>query len=615
MKPTNNFKITLKPVVGYLFALNLVWFTGCANVSERAGETTQTIKSNTVANAPSKERFDKASEVTSLKETVSSGLSAKMMTQILTAELLVEKGLPAKAFELIYPIVQDTRDSALAKRAFELSMSTYNEAEISKATQLWLEIEPNDPTPWRAMYLISLRQGNLPLASEQWDQYRSLSDETMSEEILSTAQRVARSAQADIGMPFFEQIVTQYDDFWQVHYAYAVLATHYNQPQKAVDILQTALVRLEASDSKEGLNYAAQTQIYQLLSEAYLQFSDPKVGLEVLKTYLQTQHNDWLVQERVARLEVKAHYLSDAEARYQRILNANPEANTSRLSLALLQIELDKRPQAELNLLQVTKDKAYKTIGFYYLGVLSQAQQRTDDALAFFNQVEEQPYVVDAKLHIAEIMFPSLGLPGTLAILDSIPATDVAAQVKVLRAKAIFYRASNAFRQSADMYAQALELAPGNVEMLLAQAVLFYELQAFPEYIARLEQVLAIDPDSVDALNALGYYYVEQGISLDKATVLLERALVLAPDSFYILDSVGWLAYQKKDYVKAEKYLMKALALEHDEEIIMHLIAARWQSGKQQQAKQLWREHYLEFAKNKRYQMLIENLQSGAVIK
>ena len=605
MKPVNTFKTKLRPLVGYIAVINLLLLTGCSSIqNEPVGQPSAAVYTPAEIKAAVKEPLQ-----------TSSGMTAGMMTQILAAELLLEKGLPAKAYELIYPLAEQTRDAGLVKHAFQLSMTTYQEAEIAKATQLWLDVEPDEPIPWRAAYLISLRQGDLNLAIEQWNQYRTLSKVDASEDILTSAQSVARSAKADIAMPFFEEVVAQNRGIWQSYYGYGVLASRYDQPQKAVELLQTSLGLLEKSDSNTELKQKAEQQIYQLLSQSYLQFDDPDIGLSVLKDYLKNRQDDWLVQERVARLEVKAQYLSAAESRYQTILNANPDANTSRLSLALLQIELEKFSQARVNLLQVTEEKAYETVGFYYLGVLSQEQNKAEEAIEFFNKVDAQPYVVDARLHIAEILFPSQGLEASMAVLDSIPATETDSQVKVLRAKAIFYRVDEQYQAAIDKYSEALNLTPNNVDMLLAQAALHYDLKQFSGYVKNLERVLSINPNSVDALNALGYYYVEESVSLDKATVLLERALLLAPDSYYILDSIGWLAYQKKDYQLAEKYLTKALAIEHDAEVLMHLIATRWQLGQQKQAKQLWQKHQLEFTKNKRYQTLIERLQSGTVIK
>jgi len=591
--------------VGCIAVLGLVLVSGCSSLSDSVTSQHLEVVQPNVASQ------DKAVE----QRVTSSGMTASVIAQILTAELLVEKGLPAKAFELLYPLALETRDTGLVERAFHLSMTTYQEDNILKATQLWLEVEPEKPTPWRAAYLMSLRKGELDLAIEQWNTYRSLSEVSPDSEVLSAAQRIARSAKAEVALPFFEKVVSQYPELWQSYYSYGVLASHYKQFELSERVLNEALSKIKSSEPDEQVQNKAIKQVYHLLSRVYLQYANPEIGLNVLSQYLEKNQDDWLVQERMARLEVKSGRLVEAEKRYQIILQANHEANTSRLSLALLQIELEKFQQARVNLKQISEQKAYASVGFYYLGVLSQEQDQMQLAIEYFNNVTAAPYYVDAQLHIAEITFPIKGVEAAIAVIDSVESEDVKSQVKLLRAKAIFYRADQRLEQSIEMYEQALNLAPNSQEMLLAQAVLFYDLQRYDGYERNLYKVLELKPDSVDALNALGYFYVEQGQRLDEASQFLERALVLDPTSYYVLDSVGWLHYQLQNYVKAEGYLREALSIKIDEEVVIHLIATLWKLSKQVEAQDLWQKYLDEFSKNKRYQMLIENLQSGVPIK
>jgi len=73
-------------------------------------------------------------------------------------------------------------------------------------------------------------------------------------------------------------------------------------------------------------------------------------------------------------------------------------------------------------------------------------------------------------------------------------------------------------------------------------------------------------------LNYIGYTYAEQGIRLEEAMDLIQRALKVKPDSGYIIDSLGWVYYQKGLYEEALKYLLEAAKLvPNDPTIIEHL--------------------------------------------
>ena len=59
-------------------------------------------------------------------------------------------------------------------------------------------------------------------------------------------------------------------------------------------------------------------------------------------------------------------------------------------------------------------------------------------------------------------------------------------------------------------------------------------------------------------MNFIGYTYAERGEKLDYAEELIIKALELAPGRAYIIDSLGWVYYQKGDFTKALEYLLRA---------------------------------------------------------
>ncbi|MBD3755736.1 MAG: tetratricopeptide repeat protein [Gammaproteobacteria bacterium] len=556
----------------------------------------------------------KMSPQTLSQEALESAQHAQQVFQVLAAELMVEKGYPADAFNVIFPLAAETRDPALAKRAFELSMTTYDEKAIAQAANLWTEVAPQEPAAWRVAYFVSLRQNQLPLALEQWQTYRQYSDATLEEDILLAAQRLSRSAPNEAIKGFFIDLQQRSAKLWQTYYGLGLLYSVWQQADEAIAQLEKAVQVLQQADTaSDDAQQAAEQQIYQLLSKVYLQLNDPQPGLTGLAGYLKRFPQDWLVQERMARLEVKAERYNAAERRYQTILKSNNDATTSRLSLALLQIEMQKYPQAAENLQQVVKQPSYESVGYYYLGVLSQQQNLSAQAYDYFDKVKVAPYAVDAKLHQSEIVFASKGLEAALAVLDSVPMDDDESRVKVFRAKAIFYRASDRYADAIELFDKALTIQPDNAALLFSKAALLYEEKRYVEYEQTMQKVVALLPDEVEALNALGYFYVEQGVKLDQAAVLLHKALALAPNNYYVLDSVGWLAYRQQRYVEAERYLQQAVALESDVEIVMHLIAVKWVLEKQAEAEELWQKYLPQFANDSRYQALMSTLkrQSG----
>jgi len=89
------------------------------------------------------------------------------------------------------------------------------------------------------------------------------------------------------------------------------------------------------------------------------------------------------------------------------------------------------------------------------------------------------------------------------------------------------------------------------------------------------KKVLTYYPENADAMNSLAYLYAEQGIELDKAIDLVERAIESEPSNGAYLDTLGWIYFKIGETDKAIEFLEKASKLMLDPVISMHLKEAR----------------------------------------
>ena len=88
-----------------------------------------------------------------------------------------------------------------------------------------------------------------------------------------------------------------------------------------------------------------------------------------------------------------------------------------------------------------------------------------------------------------------------------------------------------------------------------------------------MKEVLRLEPDHADALNYLGYSYVDRGIRLQEALQLIQKAMSLKPNMGYITDSLGWLYFKLGQYDKAAVELEKANQLTPDDPTITEHLA------------------------------------------
>src|SRR5262249_5112278 len=79
--------------------------------------------------------------------------------------------------------------------------------------------------------------------------------------------------------------------------------------------------------------------------------------------------------------------------------------------------------------------------------------------------------------------------------------------------------------------------------------------------IAEYKRTIALDPKNPAAYNNLAWLYAVQGKNLDEALTMSQKAKELRPNDSSILDTLGFVHYQRGEYQKAEPVLKKAAEL------------------------------------------------------
>ena len=76
---------------------------------------------------------------------------------------------------------------------------------------------------------------------------------------------------------------------------------------------------------------------------------------------------------------------------------------------------------------------------------------------------------------------------------------------------------------------------------------------------------------------------------------MIEKALALSPDDYFILDSMGWVQYRLGRLDKAVDYLRRAYTVQTDPEIAAHLGEVLWQQGNHDEALRTWEESLKDY--------------------
>jgi Flp pilus assembly protein TadD len=107
---------------------------------------------------------------------------------------------------------------------------------------------------------------------------------------------------------------------------------------------------------------------------------------------------------------------------------------------------------------------------------------------------------------------------------------------------------------------------------------------------SRLKRLITIKPDHAQAFNALGYTFADRNMRLPEARDYIEKALSLAPEDPFILDSMGLVQYRLGNLDNGLDYLKRAYARRPDAEIAAHIGEVLWALGRRNEAEKTWRE-------------------------
>ena len=156
-----------------------------------------------------------------------------------------------------------------------------------------------------------------------------------------------------------------------------------------------------------------------------------------------------------------------------------------------------------------------------------------------------------------------------------------------------FYKENEYYKESIKYYSLALKeikkdhfLVP---KILDRRGTSFERIDDWENAEKDLIESLRILPNQAHVLNYLAYTWIDKGINVDEGLEMLKKAASLRENDGYIIDSLGWAYYVKKDYAKAEPFLQRAVELLPLDPIINdHYADTLWMLDKNIQARYFW---------------------------
>ena len=173
------------------------------------------------------------------------------------------------------------------------------------------------------------------------------------------------------------------------------------------------------------------------------------------------------------------------------------------------------------------------------------SQQRMPDAIKQMQASQgREPDRKDLKLALANLYVRDQRYDEAIQLFQTLLQSDPKS-TNLLLELAETQRRKGDINLAIETFRRASQSAPSDTKPLLQLGLLMdgtgRREQAKPIY----EQILKIEPDQPVALNNLAYIKAEEGVDLDEALTMAQRARQKLPNSSFVKDTLGWIYIKK----------------------------------------------------------------------
>ena len=520
-------------------------------------------------------------------DTQSTDLSAQVVYQVLLAEMALQSGDPETASTVYSQLARRTRDPKIILRAVEVAGFARRLDRALDAARLWVEVEPSSVQAQQMMASVLILSNRFDELAPTLVRMLEIDKAALPENLVGLNRMLARIPDRQAVFRLIDKVCASFFGLAEAHYAVGVAAVSAGVGERALAEAQRAL------ELRPGWEMAA------LLQAQVLARGSSEQAINFLEGFAASHPKALDVQLHLARALVAAKRYGEARRLFDQLLIAQPDNADIVYPVAILALQENDKARAEAQFKHfLTLAVADKGLAYYYLGQIAEDGGRRAEALDYYAAVTSGEQYVPALVRRAHVLADLGQLDVARKQLSEARVGTGEERVRLIIAEAGLLREAKQTAVAFDLLEQALATQPEQPELLYESALLAEKLDRFDLLEVRLRKLIELRPDNAQAYNALGYSYAERNERLPEARQLIEKALQLAPDDSFILDSLGWVLYRQGDLPGALQYLQRAYTQRNDPEIAAHLGEVLWTLGRVDDARLTLREAQQKYPGN-----------------
>lgn len=563
----------------YFLLGTILLLAGCAALPARAPSVSPAAEAKTPPAAPGPVLVPPAPAAgePSSPAPPSQALTPQILYQMLLAEIALQRGEKVLSARAYTDLAQATRDWRIASRATQVALAAGQPDLALVAARLWLSLDPKATAARQTVAGILVARGRLLDAKPHLEALLAEEGPRTAHAFLHLDNLLARHPDRRAVLELVSALAEPYPSLPEAHFAVARAALK----AEDWDLASAAIAR--------ALALRPDWEAAVVLESEILKVRDLDAAAARLAAFLARHPQAREVRLAYARLLVQKNDFAVARQEFEKLVRDFPQSPEVPFAIGLLSMQLGEWATAA-EYLERALDLGFRDRNavLLYLGQVEEARRRWQAAQRWYEAVEGERAFA-ARLKVAQLIARQGRVAEARAYLAGLKPATTAQRVLVIQAEAQVLREARRFQEAFRLLSQALEKFPDTPDLLYDRAMVAERLDKLSVLEADLRKLIRLKPDHAHAYNALGYTLADRTTRYEEARVLLEKALALAPDDPFVLDSMGWLYYKLKDYAKAQSYLERAFGLRADAEIAAHLGEVLWARSAREAALRIWR--------------------------
>ena len=474
-------------------------------------------------------------------------------------------------------LARQTRDPRIARRAVELAQFARAPEIALEAAKAWHEADPESPQGLRAVTVMLVSSKRVDDAAPYIAKLLQGKDQAPGG-LMQLGQLLAQNPDKAANLRVVRKLADPYAELPEAHFAIAQAAFGAND--EALALLE--LTRASAIRPGWDLPVIFEAQI--------LRRRAPAEAIERLGGFLDKYPTARDVRLSYARMLVGEKRYPEARTQFEKLLSLHKDDAAAIYGVGLLAMQAKDYSTAEANLTKLLE------IGFrdpnglrFTLAQLAEEQKDWPRAIGWYDSIKRGEHAMPARMRTANALAKQGKLDEARKYLQNVNAGD-GDRVQLQIAEAQLLRDAQRHKDAFDLLDKALEANPKQPDLLYDFALTAEKINRIDLLEENLRQLIQLKPDHAHAYNALGYSLADRNERLPEARKLIEKALELAPEDYYIMDSLGWVLYRMGDLKGAAQQLRRAWQGRPDGEIGAHLGEVLWALGERTEAEGVWRQ-------------------------